>query len=594
MSCGNKILTKYKMKKDTQSFLSPHLQKKYNISPDMPVNPSRRVNFKNRNQTQDVIDFFLRDDVSTVCPDKKGYTLSFKNGKVKKRKRYLRGPLTELYEKYTKVVPNPVSYTTFTRIKPFYCVHQKMSERDTCLCTTCENFLLLTQALKKCSIIQEGSPNKVIASVCCDPKTEDCLRRKCDNCVSKSVKYCALKNLQVINFKQWKNVQNTVNDPNGNVIKKSPKWKKVDCSELSTVVVKMFEDKLLPYMAHIYRDSHQQHYFREVRKNLGPGDIYIHFDWSKNYGLKSNREIQSAYFGASNEEISLHTGMVYVSGQGHGFCTLSENNKHTAPFVLTHLIPIVRLFFEEYPGTTTLYLQSDSPTSQYRNKDMFFLLTQYLTQLFPQITKIVYGYSEGGHSKGEADGIGGWCKSVLDQEVLYGEDVSDVHEAFKILTKRSEKTRILLIGANAHEEVTQALPKTVKGFEGTASAHAFTWVKELKEQVFFSTVSCMECEAGTNCSHFGLPNSPLIYETLDDTSDVDQPQPLSSRKRKSTSIGQEPVTNKKVSTTAKIALNDWVAVAFEKFWYPGMLSNIVNISECYSQLRFNFHSVLMC
>jgi len=56
---------------------------------------------------------------------------------------------------------------------------------------------------------------------------------------------------------------------------------------------------------------------------------------------------------------------------------------------------------------------SDGPVSQYKNRDLYCLVTQYLTELFPQIVEIEWVFSESGHGKGEPDGVGAQQSALL-------------------------------------------------------------------------------------------------------------------------------------------------------------------------------------
>ena len=83
--------------------------------------------------------------------------------------------------------------------------------------------------------------------------------------------------------------------------------------------------------------------------------MYLHFGWGENY-VKKKRVIQSAYYGASKEEVSIHTGMAHVKGDKIGFCTLSDSNKHSPANIASHLIPVLKVLFEKHPGISKLKL----------------------------------------------------------------------------------------------------------------------------------------------------------------------------------------------------------------------------------------------
>lgn len=56
-----------------------------------------------------------------------------------------------------------------------------------------------------------------------------------------------------------------------------------------------------------------------------------------------------------------------------------------------------------------------------------------------------WNFSESGHGKGVADGIGGAVKRTLDKQVAYGADITDGQEAFKILKLKSKSVKCFLL-----------------------------------------------------------------------------------------------------------------------------------------------------
>jgi hypothetical protein len=134
----------------------------------------------------------------------------------------------------------------------------------------------------------------------------------------------------MVSFHQWKNIPFEYHDKKDNVMKKSKRWEKVEKSETAYIVMNLFKTDFNLYMKHVYRDQHQQDYFRDTKANLKEGELYLHVDWAENYNKKKQREIQSAYFGASQQEVSLHTGE-------HGFTLklhFSKNYYHEIIFVM--------------------------------------------------------------------------------------------------------------------------------------------------------------------------------------------------------------------------------------------------------------------
>lgn len=73
------------------------------------------------------------------------------------------------------------------------------------------------------------------------------------------------------------------------------------------------------------------------------------------------------------------------------------------------------------PSLRNVYFLTDGPTTQYRNKKMFYLLAKFLGKRLEAET-IQLQLSESGHGKGAPDGISGCIKRRLDSLVATGSD----------------------------------------------------------------------------------------------------------------------------------------------------------------------------
>jgi len=60
------------------------------------------------------------------------------------------------------------------------------------------------------------------------------------------------------------------------------------------------------------------------------------------YSCKYSEEIQSMHFGASQRQVSLHTGVLYTKDNTDSFCSLSDNLKHGPAGICAHLIPVLQ------------------------------------------------------------------------------------------------------------------------------------------------------------------------------------------------------------------------------------------------------------
>ena len=159
--------------------------------------------------------------------------------------------------------------------------------------------------------------------------------------------------------------------------------------------------------------------------------------------------------------MTLHTGVGYSKNFKEAFCSISESERHDAASVVAHLIPIIERYLELFPLTTNLHLLSDGPTTQYRNKTYFYLLTKLIRERFPQLLSITHNFGEAGHGKWGPDGVGGALKNIADDVVAHGTDVSNF-ESFKTGLEKDVKTvHLAVIKDESIKNVDKVVPKGI-------------------------------------------------------------------------------------------------------------------------------------
>ncbi|KAE8750603.1 hypothetical protein FOCC_FOCC002583 [Frankliniella occidentalis] len=554
------LLKKYKLK--GASGLSPKMLKKYSEKNMCPFQNSRARRQHSINKKADVEKFFCSDDNSIECADKRAVKICFGKNRVTKRKRYLKGRMSDLYLSYIQSDEKPVSYSTFCKFKPFYVVMKDLKERDTCLCTKCENMELLMQSLWQAGISPVSTNLSLLRSLCCSPRTDDCLQRKCNKCKTNEVAFrpCENENVEV-NLSKWETLPEMKIDSKTGVQKETKRnfrrVKKVSIQALK----KIYPEELEIFLDHSFKETHQTRILRNKRENLTSGEMYIWMDYSENYSCKFSREVQNHFYAGSRDNVSLHTGVLYLEGQKHSFCTASESTRKDPPATIAHLIPIFEKFLK--PGVTKLHFQSDSPSTQYRNKVMFFLTTQYIPMLYPQITSIVYNYTEAGHGKGAPDGVGAMAKTTLDNAVQSGLDMESFKSAVELLKSKSKTVYIEEVDPKKMTEIDKMVPSDLKPFNGTFSVHQFTWTKEYSNKLHMNNVSCYNCTAGSSCIHYKLKYSPWVL--FEQAGESDENTPTAS---------PSPPKRKRKSKVASFCNGDWVAVKYGAHWYPGFVQKV--------------------
>lgn len=126
---------------------------------------------------------------------------------------------------------------------------------------------------------------------------------------------------------------------------------------------------------HLFNIEHQQATCSSYRNTLQEDDLWQHVNFSENWQVKRLYEVQSAHFGASHSQITIHTGVAYSSGKDPvSFCSISDDQDHSPRAIWKHLVPVLEYFKGMYPHMGHLHVQTDGPVTQYRGRGNMNLL----------------------------------------------------------------------------------------------------------------------------------------------------------------------------------------------------------------------------
>jgi hypothetical protein len=109
------------------------------------------------------------------------------------------------------------------------------------------------------------------------------------------------------------------------------------------------------YRRHVFNIRHQFGFIRELQHTTQAHECIIHIDYAENYVAKLRREIQSAHFGASKSQITLHTGVYYKGPHciPQTFCSLSDSLEHGPSGIWAHLGPVLDDIQANHPEVDT-------------------------------------------------------------------------------------------------------------------------------------------------------------------------------------------------------------------------------------------------
>ena len=451
-----------------------------------------------------VKNFFVSNDASHFTPGKKDFVTV--NGE-KVQKRYLNDTLSALYKAFCSKSSVPISFSMFCKYRPKFVVIPRFKDRDTCLCVKCENFKLLLSGLKAANVVEEKNKNDILSTMCCDIANEDCLFRKCQMCLTNSVNYNVAVNEEKIQYQRW----GTANVDHKTKPGVSVKITQRETKETSVgAAVKLFKGMLIDYMAHVARIIHQGSAWKIVESNLSEDDLMIAVDWSENYNCQYSREIQSMHFGASHQQLALHTGYAKSSDFAETFCTVSDDTDHGPKGIFAHLRPVLAKYVSE--KIKRVHFFSDGPTTQYRNRKMFKIVARNVSAVIPAVECISWNFSESGHGKGIPDGVKGTVKRNADSIVAHGGDIRDAPTFVTELSKKCPKVFIKLITASQSNEAKNLNVEDVEPFKGTFKVHQYRWERRTPDCLKFKSLSCY-CSRG-ECDHFYMGTLKLPKERI--------------------------------------------------------------------------------
>ncbi|XP_060591766.1 uncharacterized protein LOC132746584 [Ruditapes philippinarum] len=320
----------------------------------------------------------------------------------------------------------------------------------------------------------------IVKTVTCKNSLDikECMYRECKNCKeSKVPKSNAIDMGKQVKWRMWKNrrIETEKKTMLTQVIRE------VESGTLETLDSEVNKE-VERAARHIFNIRHQYKAMAFLKDNMTEQEIFIHMDFSENYNCKLQSEIQSMHFGASQRQISIHTGIAYTKEKLWPFATVSDCLLHSPAGIWGHLYPIFDCLKPSEHGQTIIHFLSDGPTTQYRNKTNMFLFS---TKIFDfGFQSGTWNFLEAGHGKGAADGIGAVVKRTGDRHVLAGHDIkcaADLKNALKdssIHVFEVTESDIMAIEIPTAANI-KAVPQTMRIHQVTATNPGIVYAREL-------------------------------------------------------------------------------------------------------------------
>jgi len=428
---------------------------------------SRKPNIKRFRLKLKVQEFFQRDDVTRMKSDKQA-TITRKG--EKRQVRLLTDDIKNCHAKFLSE-NNKISYSLFCKLRPFWVIKPTERDRETCLCKIHDNLRLKLNTAHAENMYETKDLDKLCSKIVCDERNMSCMYRECTLCKDKLLPCNNNDEGKQVVWKEWKTKRF---EKNGNETDETTKIvsrvvKETEKGSKATLHAEI-KKGLDRACRHIYNIRQQYSALMYLREHLTATDILMHCDFSENYACKYASEIQSMHFGASKRQVSLHTGIVYTKQSTVPFCSVSDSLKHGPAAIWAHLDPVVKHIQVTQPTVKGIHFISDGPTTQYRNKQNFYLWSQKVEEYGCNMS--TWNFLEASHGKGAADGIGAAVKRNADTQVnVHQKDITCAKDFLQCVTSGSTSIKFFEVSEDDITSIEDGLPNTLLPIRNTMKIH---------------------------------------------------------------------------------------------------------------------------
>lgn len=446
---SGKSVAQYRLKSFMQKMTSFNRRKSLSCK-DLNVKKKRIMQQKADNLKEHVTSFLNRDDNSRSMPGKGD---AVKVGKHKQQKRVLNDYLHNLHNKYRAESNKKISLAAFCRLRPKHISLVNFASRSICLCSKHQNFSFKLKTLKNMGISTVTSPDTFVDMYKdSNDKLEDLLQKAPG---------------EVVKYQQWKRVKL----PNG-----KDRMRIVDIQLSKTEFITAMKKEFDTFVTHVKRVSEQYKAVKQMKDALPENHVLVQMDFSENYNCQTMEEIQSAYWNSSM--VTLHPTIIYYKNTSGNLCHkslvfVSEVLHHNAAMVSAIVNDVVGISKEYVTDLKQVHFWTDSPSSQYRNKSVFDLISRFEES---HNCRASWHYFESGHGKSACDGVGGTTKRNADMAVKQNKAViQDASDFFAWATQSEGEIQYHMITQDVYDRqsiVIEARKELIKPIKGTMSLHS--------------------------------------------------------------------------------------------------------------------------
>ncbi|VDI22192.1 Hypothetical predicted protein [Mytilus galloprovincialis] len=524
------------------------------------VRKRTRNRIKRESLRKDILTFLERDDNSREMPGKNDKTKT-EDGHV--QKRILNDNMAFLHLKYKTETSSNVSFSRFCTMRPKNIGLTRYLSRNKCLCQKHQNMALALKSMKKAGASVPLNPDEFIRKLRTTPA---------------NTFLSSLVDEEVV-FSQWKKVD--MPDGRKKTVIVDQTLKKEDFNSI-------MNKQICEFSQHVQRVKAQYAAISTLKENLPPGHILVQMDFAENFACSSADEVQSAYWNGT--AVTLHPVVVYFKENSDtlkhkNFVYVSDDLGHNFGAVYAFIKDIVNEMKAAVNDIKMVHYWTDSPSSQYRNKSAFYVVSDHKNLLGIQA---IWNYFETGHGKGPCDGIGGTSKRTADLAIRQGkivvQNASDYFEKVGPLHKSASYRFVSSKDIDICRKEVEEINKSLIALKGTMQVHQVASVSKGRVKTCTTSCYCEYCIVGTlhDYSEGVIVKSRRNVEqnvetnlTVTQGDEHDEPEtttPGDNRYKQDDAVTSEDASK-------DIVEGDWVAVTYDDEWHIGKVITIDSDDE---------------
>lgn len=251
-------------------------------------------------------------------------------------------------------------------------------------------------------------------------------------------------------------------------------WEKTESGTVQKVVshgtvttaIEKMRSMLQDFILHLYIKDKQSTFFNTIRNNIKEHEVVMQVDFSENYTIRHQDEVQSAHWGS--DQVAIYTSVVWTPTSKESFAFITDYLNHDK--YATHCFndTIINTLVSKYSDLQNIHIFSDGAAQHFKQKYTLCNMT------LQEKVKCTWHFFASSHGKGAVDGIGGmlkhliWCKERAGR--VHISSAEDFAEAATLLMPT---TNIIHFPQEKIEEVKPTLDEKWNNIQQIPSLRQF-------------------------------------------------------------------------------------------------------------------------